>query len=256
MNRAEARLGNMKMTNGRTRARVARPCARWPVATAILLAIALFPPGAARAALYKWVDDKGVVHYTDKVPVDAVNKGRVQLSPQGIAIKKVDPASAPDKRKAGAAEPDRQPDASKDQDGAARRDRALLDSYTSESEIDLAKARAVRTLEAALQSAQGYSAQLTKRRAALGEKRAAYAGKAVPADIEREMAAIDVELARQNDIVAQKNRQLVEVASRYDADKERWHALKSSSGATKPPSAPGMAAAPAAAPSPQAPSRK
>lgn len=254
MDTAEERVGNMRQTNGRTRARVARPCVRWPVAAAILLAIALFPPGTARAALYKWVDDKGVVHYTDKVPTDAVNKGNVQLSPQGIAIKKVDPATMPDKRKAGAVEPDRQQDASKEQDGATRRDRALLDSYTSESEIDLAKSRAVRTLEAALQSAQGYSAQLTKRRAALGERRAAYAGKPVPAEFERELAAIDVELGRQNDLVAQKNRQLVEVTARYDADKERWHALKSGSAGTKPPPAPGVVAAPAS--SSQVPSRK
>ena len=207
-----------------------------------MLAIASFPSGAALAAMYKWVDDKGVVHYTDQVPVDAVNKGNVQLNPQGVPIKKVDPAITPEQRKATEAEQERQREAAKQQAEAARRDRALLDSYTTESDIDLAKSRALKTLQAALESAQGYSTQLTKRKAGLAERKATYAGKPVPADIEREMAAIDAELARQSDIIAQKNEQLVEVAAKYDADKARWQALKNGE-APMPPPAQGMATA-------------
>jgi hypothetical protein len=175
------------------------------------------------------------------------------LSPQGVQIKKVDPATnSPEQRKARETEQERQREAAKMQAETARRDRALLDSYTNESDIDLAKARAVRTLQAALDSAKGYSTQLTKRRAGLAERKATYAGKPVPADIERELAAIDAELVRQSDIIAQKHKQLVELSAKYDADKERWQALKGGGG-MKPPPAQGMATATTAPPAPPPP---
>lgn len=224
---------------------------------AIVLAIAMFQPDAARATVYKWTDDKGIVHYSDQMPPEAVNKGNVQLGPQGMPIRKVAPAIAPEQHKARAAESEQQREAVKEQQAAARRDRALLDSYTEESDIDLARRRATKTLQAALESAQGYTTQLTKRKVALAEKRASYAGKAVPADIEQELAAIDGELDRQSTVIAQKNRQLVEVAAKYDAEKERWRAIKSGD-AAKPSPAQGAAAvaAPAPTPSPQPAPRK
>ncbi len=151
-------------------------------------------PGAA--TMYKWVDDKGVVHYSDKMPPEAVNKGNTQLSPQGIPVKKVDPAATPEAVKAREAEQERQKEAARQQGEQARRDRALLDSYTTEADIDLARARAVKTVEDALQSAAGYRAQLQKRKVALLERKASYGGKPVPPDIDRDLAAIDAELAR------------------------------------------------------------
>ncbi len=119
---------------------------------AVVLALALLLPGAALAAMYKWVDDKGVVHYSDQVPPAAVNKGNVELSPQGIPIRKVAPAMTPEQRSAHEAEQARQNESAKgptrEQIESARHDRALLQSYTTAGEIDLAKARSLQTLQA------------------------------------------------------------------------------------------------------------
>ena len=42
---------------------------------ALLVALAMTSiAGVALGDTYKWVDDKGVVHYTDKMPPDQVNK--------------------------------------------------------------------------------------------------------------------------------------------------------------------------------------
>jgi hypothetical protein len=219
----------------------------WTMAAAALAGSIVLASPAARAALYKWVDDKGVVHYTDQVPPEAVNKGNVELNKQGIPIKKVAPAITPEQRQAHEAEVERQKEAAKQEEETARRDRALLDTYTTESDIDLAKTRSLQTLQAAAQSAQAYSAQLTKRKAALLERQASFAGKKVPPDITRDIATVDAELARQSEFIAQKNRQLVEVAAKYDADKARWQAIKNRS-ATTP------AVTPSAAPAPHPPS--
>ena len=123
---------------------------RWalPLAGAALLALAVASSsGAAHAATYKWVDEKGVIHYTDKMPPEEMNKGRIELNKQGVPVKATEPAPTPEQRRAMALEEQRQKEIAKQQDDQARRDRALLSSYTSESEIDLARNRSLRTIE-------------------------------------------------------------------------------------------------------------
>jgi hypothetical protein len=220
---------------------------RFATAVVALLIACAIGGGVAEAAVYKWVDDKGVTHYTDKMPPDAVNKGNVELNKQGVAIRKTEPAVTPEQRKAIEAEAERKREAARQQAEQARRDRALLDSYTSEGDIDLARTRSLRTVETALRSAQAYSAQLGKHRAELAASKAALAGKPVPAALERDLAGADAELARQTEFVARKEQELVTIAARYDADKARWQALKGGSAMTAPPPAAGSAAAPAAA---------
>ena len=202
--------------------------------TIALVAACALATGAADAAMYKWVDEKGVTHYTDTMPPDAVNKANTELSKQGIPIRKTDSAVTPEQRKAREAEVERQKEAAKQQEETARRDRALLDSYTTESDIDLAKNRSLRTVEMALKSAQAYSAQLTKRRGELAASKAALAGKPAPITLEREIVSTDAELARQVDFVALKQKELVTIAARYDADKARWAEIKSGAVAAPP----------------------
>ncbi len=180
---------------------------------------------AASAATYKWVDDKGVVHYTDKVPPEAVNRGNVELSKDGVPLRKVDPALTPEQRRAREQEEERKRQVAKQQEETARRDRALLASYASESEIDLAKARALNTIDAVLQSTTAYTEQLTKRRVELKAKMEGYKNRPVPPVIERELEGLDEELARQAEVVAAKRKEIAGVTARYDADKTRYREL-------------------------------
>jgi hypothetical protein len=230
-------LGNLD--RGRAPAPDRKTCGagRRAMAAAVvpLLAALALGGGAAEAAMYKWVDEKGVTHYSDSMPPDAVNKANTELSKQGIPIRKTDPAVTPEQRRAREAEVERQRETAKQQDETARRDRALLDSYTTESDIDLAKERSLRTVDAALKSAQAYTAQLNKRKTELTASKAALAGKPVPLALERDLAATESELARQADFIASKQKELVTVAARYDADKTRWQAIKGGSAAPPPP---------------------
>ena len=190
--------------------------------------------GSTHAALYKWVDEHGEVHYSDKVPPEAVNKGNVELNKQAIPIKKTEPALTPEQLKARAAEDERQRQTAKQQEEVNRRDRALLASYTSENEIDLARARAMQTIENVLQSTQAYMAQLVKRREGLLAKKAS-AGEKVPVNVERELEMLNGEIERQGDLVAQKKREAATVTAKYDKDKQRWHELVAAKSATAEP---------------------
>jgi hypothetical protein len=187
--------------------------------------------GTAHAATYKWVDEKGVVHYTDKMPPEDINKGRVELNKQGVPVKATEPAPTPEQRKAKAQEEQRQKDLAKQQEDQARRDRALLSSYTSESEIDLARNRSLRTIESVVQSSKAYAEQLTRRKAGIeAKKKTDYADKPMPTTMERELESINVELARQDDLLTLKQKEVVIVNAKYDADKKRWRELIAAKG--------------------------
>ena len=198
-----------------------------PLAGAALAAFALATaPGAARAATYKWVDEKGVVHYTDKMPPEDVNKARIELNKQGVPVKKTEPAPTPEQVRAKAAEDQQKKELAKQQEEQARRDKALLSSYTSESEIDLARARSLQTIESVVKSSKAYSEQLARRKAGLeAKKKGEYAEKPMPAAMERELEATNLELARQEDLLALKQKEIIAVNAKYDNDKKRWRDL-------------------------------
>jgi hypothetical protein len=179
-----------------------------------------------RAATYKWTDDKGVVHYTDKIPPEVVNKGSVELNKQGVTVKRVDPALTPEQRRARAAEDERERQLARERELVDRRDRALLSTYTTESEIDLARNRALGTIEAQVQSSTAYSALLQKRKTELDAKRLSLGDKPVPVVLERELANISDELAKQYELIVTKQKEILVVNVRYDADKHRWAELR------------------------------
>jgi hypothetical protein len=195
----------------------------WLAAAAVALVLPL-EAALAATTLYKWTDEQGVVHYTDKIPPEVVNRGSVELSKQGMPGKKTDPLGTPEQQQARAAEAARQRALAKEREDVARQDRAVLDSYTTESDIDLARNRALKTIDSALQSAQSYTAQLTKRKAALAEMKIEPTDKSGLAARERELSRIDTDIAAQTALITQKQKEIVATNTKYDEDKARWHA--------------------------------
>jgi hypothetical protein len=213
---------------------------------AVLIGFALLSlAGVGHAATYKWVDDRGVVHYSDKVPPEAADKSRTELNAQGLPIKKSAKAPTPEELRAKEREEARARAVEKERAEIARRDRALLSSYTTENEIDLARNRSLRTIEASIKSAEAYASQLKIRKADAEAKKATYAGKTVPPALERELESISSESARQAELIAQKNKDAAAVHVKYDADKQRWRELVAARSATEPSPSTAMADAPA-----------
>jgi len=199
---------------------------RLAAAAAVLCALALVAGRPAHAATYKWVDDKGVVHYTDKIPPEAQNKGNVVLDKNGIPIKRNDPPPTREQLKARADEEARQQQLAKERELVERKDRALLSTYTMESEIELARKRALLTIDSQVQSSTAYSATLNKRRVELEKQKAALGAQPMPPVLERELANISSELAKQDELIAAKQKEIAVVNARYDADKKRWRELR------------------------------
>jgi len=198
----------------------------WTGAIAVLGFVCAAGTAAAAGGMYKWVDDQGVVHYTDRIPAESVSKGATVLDKQGRSVKTIDPAPTAEQRKAIEAEAERQRDLAKANAEQARRDRALTQSFSSEAEIDVARARAVSTMEAQLTTIGAYIADMTRRKQELEKRKAGYGAKPVPASLDTELSSVSEELARQNALLAQKREALAAIGKKYDADKKRWQEIK------------------------------
>lgn len=197
-----------------------------PAAIAIALAIA-GSPSPVRGATYKWVDEKGVVQYTDKIPNEALTKGSTVLDKQARPVKKIDPPLTPEQIRAREADEENRRLTAKVSEEVARRDRALISSYTTESEIDLARSRSLGTIDGQIESSLAYTQQLAKRREELEKQKAKLAGKPMPAALEREFEGNDSETEKTAALLEQKRRERAGVVARYDADKSRWRELRS-----------------------------
>lgn len=204
-----------------------------PLAALLVVAVIVGTgvPGV-QAATYKWTDEKGVVHYTDKIPPEALNKGNVELNREGVTVKRTDPALTPEQRRAREIADERARQTAREREIVERRDKALLSTYTMESEIELARSRALNTIDAQIQSATSYSALLNKRKSELDARKAALGDKTVPAVLERELTNINVTLTGQAELISTKQREMQVVSSRYDADKKRWQELRAATEAS------------------------
>jgi hypothetical protein len=188
--------------------------------------LAMGAQGAAAAGMYKWTDDKGVVHYSDQMPPEAVNKGTVVMDKQGRPIKKIEAAPTPDQQKAKELEDERQKAIARQRDEQTRKDMALLQSYTSEDEIEFARNRAISAVSNQIKSAEAYTSELTRRQQEIEKQKVVLAGKPMPAALETETASLSAEIDRQGRLLALKKDELSTISARYDIDKRRWQEIK------------------------------
>lgn len=199
---------------------------RSSIAAALAVVFVAAAGVSSAAGTYKWIDDQGVVHYTDHMPVDSVGKGATVLDKQGRAVKKIDPAPTAEQRQAIEAEQEKQLALTKAQEVKARKDRALTLSFSSEAEIDVARGRAISTIEGQQKTIESYIADLTRRQQDLVKRKTALGSKPVPPALDNELDSVTDEIGRQNGILNQKKEERVTVAAKYDADKQRWREIK------------------------------
>jgi hypothetical protein len=124
--------------------------------------------------LYRWTDEKGVVHYGDSVPPEYSKIERNVLNNQGVNVGHEEGELTPEKR-AELARQKEQAEQEKAQKAAIeRRDKMLLDTYLSVSDIEDLRNRRVELLESQIKVTELYLANLRKRLVSLQEEASNY----------------------------------------------------------------------------------
>ena len=191
----------------------------------LLIAVAALP-FAAEAQSYRCVGKDGKKYYGQSVPPACLGMPVEQLNSQGMVTKRFDAAaSAAEREKKAADEEERKKrEAVSKEDG--RRNRALLATYTSDKDIDSARARALKENEAAVAEIERRIDALKKRQDTLRKELDFFQGKnKPPAKLNDDIRNVDFDIKTQEELMAAKKKEVALINSRYDDDKKRYTEL-------------------------------
>ena len=191
--------------------------------TVLVIAIAALPL-AAQAQSYRCVGKDGKKYYGQSIPPQCVGLPIEQLNAQGLVVKKIDAQATADERaKKETEEADRKKRevASKE---AGRRDRALLATYTSEKDVEDARARAIAGNLGAVKEIEGKIAGLKSREADLNKQLGAMPDKngAAAAKLKEDLQNAEIDLKAQDGLLAAKKKEADAINARYDDDRKRY----------------------------------
>lgn len=200
--------------------------------------VAGMPAAAVAAKLYKWVDEHGQVHYSEVIPPQYRDRANVEIDRRGRVLRRNE--ALEEKKRQIDEEASRKQVEEKRNTEQGRRDKALLDTYTNEAEIDLARDRTIAFPQQVAESYEPRIRTVKQRVQALRAEKEGLvkAGKPVPVALVSEMAAVEKELGALLAEQQARQAEIEQIRERYSAQKARYRELT------------GSPAAPAASPSP------
>lgn len=184
----------------------------------LLCLLCSVPPAAAEGAkrIVKWKDEHGVTHYGDSIPPQYVDRDNALMNSQGIIIQQNKPS----------AQQDKEAEAAKQEQ--AKKDRALLGTFSNAEEIDLTRDRNLEPELLAMKNLQQDRAVAQKK--ADKSKAAAEAflksKKTVPAWLVSQQQTNNDDLVKINTQIHARQQTIDSIRKRFEEDKKRYLELK------------------------------
>lgn len=190
----------------------------------LLAALLLLGGGSAQAAMYRWVDGNGRVHYSDTLPSTYQKSGAAEMSKQGVVIKRTQSEA---ERQAEAERLAEEKRLQEEQQKLGQLDRALTQTYTSEAEIDLARDRALEHHRLAIKGTELRARVVADNLAALKERasRLVKAGRPVPPNLQEQVDQASKESLELRRSMLNHEEASLKVRQKYEADKLRYREL-------------------------------
>lgn len=183
---------------------------------------------AETAKLYKWVDEDGKVHYSDKIPPEKNKLAREELNDQGVVTEKTARDLTPEEKKARAAELKKARELAEQQRLEAIRlekeRNAILKSYTSEEQIIRLKGERLDSLNRNIEMAEDNLVIQEKnhedllKRAADRERNGQVVSKAFLAQIDK----IKGQIEYQKQFIIDKKAEVKTTTEKYDDELAKY----------------------------------
>ncbi|MFC1588663.1 DUF4124 domain-containing protein [Pseudomonadota bacterium] len=181
-----------------------------------------------QAKMFKWVDEEGNVHFGDQVPNQYLNKEHKELNDQGATINVKQAAETAEQRKEKYQLERIEREKKKKDEEQAKRDRVLLDTYTTERDLDAALKARLDAVNSQLQLSESIIAE-TKRKLDLTEKqitRLKASGKEVPKNISKKMNREEKQLRTYQELAASHEKRKQEIKEQFGDYINRFRELK------------------------------
>jgi hypothetical protein len=202
------------------------------LAAAALVAAPLFAEAQDMGGVtYRCKAKDGMRYYGSAIPVQCLCEPIELLNAQGYVVKRIDPVGEEKERAAKEANAAKKLEAEVANKDADRRNRALLATYTSEKDIESARARALADNQNALAAFEQKISELKQKRARYEKELALYQEKkdkgSPPVVLKENISNTDMDLQAQEGLIAQKKKEAEAINAKYDDDKKRFRELMS-----------------------------
>ena len=186
--------------------------------------------GSSKTA-YKWVDEKGVIHYGDSVPAEYSQREQRQLNSQGVEVGRKQAEMSPAEAAAFAKK-------QKEELDRRNHDAFLMSTYPSVKEIEDVRNARLDQMNAQINAAEQYIASLTTRVDGLKQRSLMFApyntkpeARRMPDDLAEEMVRALSELRTQNAALDTRRKERDSVTAQFDGDIRRFKELRTSAAA-------------------------
>lgn len=188
----------------------------------------LFMASAIDAKLYKWVDENGKVHYSDKVPPDQIKNAHQELNKNGVVKEEVQRALTPEEREARAEELKAQQELLEkqlfEQQRIEKERNTILKSYSNSGQITHLKNERILALKRNIQMAeenlviQNRNLNDLLKRAADKER----SGEVVSDTFLSQIEQIRSQIENQKLFIKEKSSEIEQTEERYNYEYEKY----------------------------------
>jgi len=192
-------------------------------------------PAAAQERMYKCVDARGKVYYTQVPPPECLGRDTQELNKSGTLIRKnpaVIPLS-PAQEQAREAERRKKIEDEEKSKEERRKNLALLNTYPSEKDIEDARARALAEAQGAIEDTERSIVGAQKRQKELEAEKEFYVKKPMPFKLKQEIANNEIQIRNQTVLLDAKKKEINTINAKYDEDRRRYIELTSGKAASQ-----------------------
>lgn len=206
------------------------PCPGVALAAFAILSCLLLPLESESGKLYRWVDEDGNVHFTDRMPADATREKHTVMDDAGNVVEDRETLEE-ERRKQGQREAERkerekaaeaQREAEKEQ---RRRDRVITQTFSTERDIELTRENRIEAVQVQIKVLEHGIEQLQENREAQ-VKRVENAGDEEAEEAARErLEDIDDRIAQRQSQKEELVAKRAEIEQRFDQYLKRFREL-------------------------------
>jgi len=190
-------------------------------------------PAAAQERMYKCVDARGKVYYTQVPPPECLGRDTQELNKSGTLIRKNPAALSPAQVQAREAERKKKIEDEERSKEERRKNLALLNTYSSEQDIEDARTRALKEAQGAISDTERVIAGAKKRHQELEAEKEFYVKKPMPFKLKQEITNNEIEIRNQTSLLDAKRKEISTINAKYDEDKRRYVELTSGKAASQ-----------------------
>ena len=180
---------------------------------------------ATTSKTYRWVDDKGVIHYGDFIPPEYSQGSTAELNSHGVAVKEYPARLSPAEQAAAQA---------RDEVDAKlkQHDRFLLSTYTSAHDIEQLRDERLAQIEGQITASRGYIDSVGSRLKSLRVRANSFkpysqspGARRMPDALAAEIVQTLNESQSQQETLASRQQEQKELRATFQADIDRYRAL-------------------------------